>query len=107
MGPARHAQQTGAFAMRDRHPRPDLSALVEAANRLAASLAGHGLRSGERVAVWLPIRSKPPSRCWPARETAMSAAPSMGLPQIKFAPGLRRRGQGFELPVPAEGRAPF
>jgi acyl-CoA synthetase len=32
------------------------AALVDAADRLAASLAGHGITSGDRVAVWLPSR---------------------------------------------------
>jgi acyl-CoA synthetase (AMP-forming)/AMP-acid ligase II len=54
---ARHARATpAAFAVRDRHRRLTYAALVEAADRLAASLAGHGVRSGERVAVWLPSR---------------------------------------------------
>ena len=54
---ARHARTTpAAFAVRDRHRRLTYPALVEAADRLAASLAGHGVRSGERVAVWLPSR---------------------------------------------------
>lgn len=54
---ARHAGATpAAFAVRDRHRRLTYPALVAAADRLAASLAGHGLRSGERVAVWLPSR---------------------------------------------------
>ncbi|HJU15493.1 MAG TPA: class I adenylate-forming enzyme family protein [Stellaceae bacterium] len=53
----RHAQATpGAFAVRDRHRRLTYRALVAAADRLAAHLAGHGLRAGERVAVWLPSR---------------------------------------------------
>jgi len=54
---ARHAAATpGAFALRDRHRRLTYHALVEAADRLAAHLAGHGVRPGERVAVWLPSR---------------------------------------------------
>ena len=54
---ARHARATpDAFAVRDRNRRLTYPALVEAADRLAASLAGHGVRSGERVAVWLPSR---------------------------------------------------
>ncbi len=54
---ARHARKTPlAFAIRDRNRRLTYPALVEAADRLAASLAGHGVRSGERVAVWLPSR---------------------------------------------------
>jgi acyl-CoA synthetase len=46
----------GAFAVRDRHRRLTYAALVEAADRLAAGLAGHGIRPGQRVAVWLPSR---------------------------------------------------
>jgi acyl-CoA synthetase (AMP-forming)/AMP-acid ligase II len=54
---ARHARVApGAFAVRDRHWRLTYAALVEAADRLAASLAGHGVRPGQRVAVWLPSR---------------------------------------------------
>jgi acyl-CoA synthetase len=54
---ARHARaMPAAFAVRDRNRRLTYPALVAAADRLAASLAGHGVRSGERVAVWLPSR---------------------------------------------------
>ncbi len=58
---AGHARATpDAFAVRDRHRRLTYSALVGAADRLAASLAGHGLRPGQRVAVWLPSRVETP-----------------------------------------------
>ncbi len=54
---ARHARATpDAFAVRDRHRRLTYAELVEAADRLAASLAGHGLDPGQRVAVLLPGR---------------------------------------------------
>jgi acyl-CoA synthetase (AMP-forming)/AMP-acid ligase II len=54
---ARHARTAPlAFAVRDRHRRLTYGELVEAADRLAASLAGHGVRPGQRVAVWLPSR---------------------------------------------------
>ena len=54
---ARHARATPeAYAVRDRFRRLSYAALVAAADRLAASLAGEGLRPGERVAVWLPSR---------------------------------------------------
>jgi acyl-CoA synthetase len=54
---ARHARASpGAFAVRDRHRRLTYAELVAAADRLAAHLAGAGLRPGERVAVWLPGR---------------------------------------------------
>jgi len=46
----------GAFAVRDRHRRLTYAALVEAADRLAASLAGRGIGPGDRLAVWLPSR---------------------------------------------------
>lgn len=53
----RHAQRApDAFAVRDRHRRLTYAALVKAADRLAAALAGQGLHAGERVAVWLPSR---------------------------------------------------
>jgi acyl-CoA synthetase len=45
-----------AFAVRDRHRRLTYAALVEAADWLAANLAGRGIRPGQRVAVWLPSR---------------------------------------------------
>ncbi len=54
---AGHALATpDAFAVRDRHRRLTYAELVEAADRLAASLAGQGLGPGQRVAVWLPSR---------------------------------------------------
>jgi acyl-CoA synthetase len=54
---ARQAQTApGAFAVRDRRRRLTYAALVEAADRLAAGLAGYGVRPGQRVAVWLPSR---------------------------------------------------
>jgi acyl-CoA synthetase (AMP-forming)/AMP-acid ligase II len=54
---ARHAQtMPQACAVRDRHRRLGYAELVAAADRLAASLAGQGLRPGNRVAVWLPSR---------------------------------------------------
>jgi acyl-CoA synthetase (AMP-forming)/AMP-acid ligase II len=46
----------GAFAVRDRHRRLTYAALVDAADRLAASLAGRGIPPGQRVALWLPSR---------------------------------------------------
>ena len=46
----------GAFAVRDRYRRMTYAALVHAADRLAASLAGHGTALGDRVTVWLPSR---------------------------------------------------
>jgi acyl-CoA synthetase (AMP-forming)/AMP-acid ligase II len=46
----------GAFAVRDRYRRLSYASLVDAADRLGASLAGHGIASGDRVAVWLPSR---------------------------------------------------
>jgi len=45
-----------AFALRDRDRRLSYPELVDAADRLAAHLAGHGIRPGNRVAVWLPSR---------------------------------------------------
>ena len=54
---ARQAQTApGAFGVRDRRRRLTYAGLVEAADRLAASLAGRGIRPGQRVAVWLPSR---------------------------------------------------
>ena len=45
-----------ASALRDRDRRLSYPELVDAADRLAAHLAGHGIRPGNRVAVWLPSR---------------------------------------------------
>ncbi|MGE5271825.1 MAG: class I adenylate-forming enzyme family protein [Thiohalocapsa sp.] len=50
------AARPAAFAVRDRHRRLTYRQLVDLADRLAADLAGHGLRAGNRVAVWLPSR---------------------------------------------------
>jgi non-ribosomal peptide synthetase component E (peptide arylation enzyme) len=46
----------GDFVVRDRYRRLTYAALVDAADRLAASLAGHGITAGDHVAVWLPSR---------------------------------------------------
>jgi acyl-CoA synthetase len=52
---ARHGRSTpNRVAVRDRHRRLTYAKLIEAADRLAAGLAGRGIRSGQRVAVWLP-----------------------------------------------------
>jgi acyl-coenzyme A synthetase/AMP-(fatty) acid ligase len=54
---ARHARtKPQAFAVRDRHCRLSYAELVAAADRLAAHFAGHGIRPGHRVVVWLPSR---------------------------------------------------
>jgi acyl-CoA synthetase len=54
---ARHARSApNSFAVRDRHRRLTYAALIEAADRLAGCLAGRGIRSGQRVAVWLSSR---------------------------------------------------
>ena len=54
---ARHALKTPrAYAVRDRCRRLSYAELVAAADRLAANLAGCGLRPGQRVAVWLASR---------------------------------------------------
>ncbi|HZT89216.1 MAG TPA: class I adenylate-forming enzyme family protein [Stellaceae bacterium] len=45
-----------AFALRARHRRLTYAEVVAAADRLAAQLAGHGVKAGDRVAVWLPSR---------------------------------------------------
>src|SRR5437870_3004714 len=54
---AGHARATPeAFAVRDRHRRLTYRQLVAAADRFAAQLAGHGVRPGDRVALWAPSR---------------------------------------------------
>ena len=56
---ARHARsRRDAFALRDRDRRLSYAELVAAADRLAAHLAGCGVRAGQRVAVWLPSRAE-------------------------------------------------
>jgi len=45
-----------AWAVRDRRRRLSYAELVAVADRLAAHLAGHGIRTGHRIAVWLPSR---------------------------------------------------
>jgi acyl-CoA synthetase len=44
--------------VRDRHRRLSYAELVAAVDRLAAHLAGRGIRPGHRVAVWLPSRGE-------------------------------------------------
>lgn len=52
-----HAQRKpDAFAVRDRFRRISYRRLIEDADALAADLAAHGLKQGQRVAVWLPSR---------------------------------------------------
>ncbi|HEX3410746.1 MAG TPA: class I adenylate-forming enzyme family protein [Stellaceae bacterium] len=54
---ARHARTMPlAYAVRDRHRRLSYADLATAATRLATHLAGHGIRPGDRVAVWLSSR---------------------------------------------------
>ncbi|HKS88307.1 MAG TPA: class I adenylate-forming enzyme family protein [Stellaceae bacterium] len=56
---ARRAEATpDAFALRERHRRLTYRDLVATADRLATYLAGAGLRSGDRVMVWLPSRAE-------------------------------------------------
>ena len=45
-----------SFAVRDRFRRITYRRLLEAADALAADLAGHGVLPGQRVSVWLPSR---------------------------------------------------
>ena len=52
-----HAEHTPqAFAVRDRYRRLTYRQLLAAADTLAADLARHGVRAGQRVGVWLPSR---------------------------------------------------
>src|SRR5262245_42635957 len=52
-----HARRTpDKAALRDRFRRVSYATLTEAADALAADLAAHGVKPGERVAVWLPSR---------------------------------------------------
>lgn len=53
----RHAAQRGsAFALRDAHRRLSWASLVDWVDAVAADLHAAGLRSGDRVSVWLPNR---------------------------------------------------
>ena len=52
-----HAERApDSFAVRDRFRRLTYRQLLEAADALAADLAGAGVRPGQRVGVWLPSR---------------------------------------------------
>jgi acyl-CoA synthetase (AMP-forming)/AMP-acid ligase II len=52
-----HAEHTpGRFAVRDRSRRVSYGDLLASADALADDLQRHGVRSGHRVAVWLPSR---------------------------------------------------
>jgi acyl-CoA synthetase len=52
-----HAERAPeSFAVRDRFRRLTYRQLLEAADALAADLARHGVRAGQRVGVWLPSR---------------------------------------------------
>jgi acyl-CoA synthetase len=53
---ARAASTPQKYALRDRLRRITYGELVASADRLAADLAHHGVRAGQRVAVWLPSR---------------------------------------------------
>jgi acyl-CoA synthetase len=53
-GHARRAPDS--FAIRDRFRRITYRQLLEAADTLAADLAGRGVRAGQRIGVWLPSR---------------------------------------------------
>src|SRR5205823_3533696 len=75
---ARHAWATpDAFAVRERHRRLTYPALVEAADRLAAHLAGHGIRPGQRVALWLPSRVETAVALLAASRNAYVCCPSL------------------------------
>ncbi len=52
----RARREPGAPALRDAHRRVGYGELVAAADHLAAQLRQAGLRTGQRVAVWLPSR---------------------------------------------------
>jgi acyl-CoA synthetase len=52
-----HAERApDSYAIRDRYRRITYRQLLEAADALAADLAGHGVTAGQRVGVWLPSR---------------------------------------------------
>ena len=52
-----HAEREPArYAVRERARRISYGELIAAADRLAADLGAHGVRAGQRVAVWLPSR---------------------------------------------------
>jgi acyl-CoA synthetase (AMP-forming)/AMP-acid ligase II len=53
---ARAVQAPGAVAFREHHRSTCYRDLVDAADSLAADLRRHGVRPGQRVAVWLPSR---------------------------------------------------
>ena len=105
----RHARETpAAFTVRDCHRRLTYAALVEAADRLAASLAGHGVRSGERVAVWLPSRVETAIALLAcshdlfaqlADRDFLRAIYRIGPPDAEMAPFADLTGSALEMPV--------
>ncbi len=55
---AHAASGPNRFAVRERSRRFTYAQVIEAADRVAANLERRGLRSGDRVAVWLPSRTE-------------------------------------------------
>ena len=53
---AHAARAPQSFALRDRFRRLTFGELIAAADALAADLAAHGVKAGDRVSVWLPSR---------------------------------------------------
>src|SRR6516225_5046245 len=70
----------GAFAVRDRRRRLTYAALVEAADRLAAGLAGHGIRPGQLFAWCLPSRLETAFPLLAFPRTGFGFFPSVHLP---------------------------
>ena len=93
--------------MCDRYRRLTYRALIEAADRLAARLAGQGLRPGQRVAVWLPSRvetaiallacSRNGYVCCPSLHRGHSVAEVVGLvDRMRAAALFADRGYGAD-----------
>ena len=114
----RHARATpDAFAVRDRHRRLTYQALVEAADRLAAHLAGHGIRRGQRIAVWLPSRvetaialvacSRNSYVCCPSLHRGHTVGVAYGLMSSQAGPLRAAEVDLYERPGPTPGPGPL
>lgn len=75
---AQHALRSpDKVAIRERTRTVTYSELVDAADRLSAALTQAGLKTGDRVAVWLPSRAEVAAAVLACSRTGMVACPSL------------------------------